>query len=198
MPHYTEWDTALEDEIARPFPPEKIKTKKKGGKDIAFVSWYDYVARLNSLVGPSGWSIGEPTLYVLAGRIAVATSVTILGVTKGNVGDEDEEKEDWGTPALNAYAQALKRCCALFGMGLDMYYKEERAGRQTAKSRAASDATGPLELRKGAHAGKLITDATVPTNYLISLLPKSPDGIAAQLNREIERRAKAKGAATNG
>jgi len=141
MPRYTEWSPELEAALAEPFPREVIKIKEQGGAKIEFVPWHHYVRRLNDLVGP-GWSMGDPTIaktdpyekwnkklnqmVTMPGRFVIAVSVTILGVTRVNVGDESEGKDDYGTPSTNALAQAFKRTCALFGMGLEFYDKEAR------------------------------------------------------------------------
>lgn len=123
MAKYTEWCPALEAALAEPFPAAVVKQKSKGGTRIAFVSWHHYVRRLNALVG-SGWSMGEPVVREIAGKLVLGVPVTILGVTRVNFGDEDEGKDDYGTASTNAWAQAFKRTCALFGIGLDMYDKD--------------------------------------------------------------------------
>lgn len=141
MPRYTEWCDELEQALSEPFPRELIKVKEQGGAKIEFVSWHHYVRRLNDLVGP-GWSMGNPiiaktdpyekwskkqnAMVTMPGRFVIAVPVTILGVTRVNVGDESEGKDDYGTPSTNALAQAFKRTLALFGMGLEFYDKEAR------------------------------------------------------------------------
>lgn len=124
MPLYTEWSDALAAELAKPFPSAVIKTKKKGGTSIAFVSWHHYAARLNQLVGPQGWSAAVTNHFEVGGKLALAVTVTILGHPQTQVGTEDEDKDDYGDAATNAWAQALKRACALFGLGLSMYHKD--------------------------------------------------------------------------
>lgn len=123
MAKYTEWCPALEAALSEPFPAAVVKQKSKGGTRIAFVPWHHYVRRLNALVG-SGWSMGEPVVREVAGKLVLGVPVTILGVSRVNFGDEDEGKDDYGTASTNAWAQAFKRTCALFGIGLDMYDKD--------------------------------------------------------------------------
>ena len=83
--------------------------------------------------------------------------LTILGTTRVNYGDEDdsewemvvnkktgeeeEKKTMYGSPITNSFAQAFKRSCALFGMGLDMYDKSARTA--PAPNRAAAPAPHP-------------------------------------------------------
>jgi hypothetical protein len=132
MPRYTEWCDGLARDLAAPFPSDWIKQKKAGGRSISFVSWHLYVHRLNELVGP-GWSMGTPILSEVGGKLVMGLPVTILGVTRVNFGSEEEEHgnadedgkvRDYGSAETNAFAQALKRTLALFGMGLSLYDKD--------------------------------------------------------------------------
>ncbi len=122
MPRFAEWSPALETALAEPFPREFVQQKKKGGSSIDFVAWHHYARRLNDLVG-GGWSVGELTMRDVGGKLLIALPLTILGSTRVNVGTEDEDKDDFGDAATNAWAQAFKRSCALFGLGLGMYDK---------------------------------------------------------------------------
>lgn len=128
MAEYTEWSQDLEDALSRPFPPDCVQQLKKGSASISFVPWHHYARKLNHLVGP-GWSMGEPIVREIAGKLVIGVPVTIFGVTRVNFGDEDEGKDDYGTASTNAWAQSFKRTCALFGMGLDMYDKGRGAAR---------------------------------------------------------------------
>ena len=132
MALFDKWCPALEAALREPFPREMIsfkeaKSKKSGVvTQIPFVSWTHYVKRLNELVG-NGWSMSEPRFARAGSKLVVSVSLTILGVTRTNVGDENEAKDDYGTASTNAHAQAFKRACAMFEMGLNLYDKEERA-----------------------------------------------------------------------
>lgn len=117
---YDEWCEGLVAALNEPFPDEYHSTKRRGGTLLTFVPWYRYVERLNELVG-SGWSIERPDIRDYGGRLVVGVRLTILGVTRQNFGDEIEEKDTFGTPITNAYAQAFKRSCAMFGLGLYLY-----------------------------------------------------------------------------
>lgn len=140
MPRFTEWSPELEVALAEPFPAEFVTQKRMKGSSISFVSWHIYALRLNELVGP-GWSMGEPILREVGGKLIMGLPITILGVTRINFGSEQEEhgnpdevvdketgevKEvvrDFGSAETNAFAQAFKRTCSLFGLGLSMYDK---------------------------------------------------------------------------
>lgn len=128
MAKYTEWSDALELELAEPFPAAVIQQKRKGSTDIDFVAWHFYVKKLNELVGAE-WSMGTPIHMDVGGKLVVGLPVTICGTTRINFGSEDEDKDDYGDAATNSWAQAFKRTCALFGMGLDMYDKRRNQPR---------------------------------------------------------------------
>lgn len=131
MASYSAWCPELERALAEPFPPEVIQQKRIKGSSISFIPWHLYVARLNALVGP-GWSTGEPILREVGGKLVMGIPLTIFGVTRTNFGSEEEEHgnagedgvvRDFGSAETNAFAQAFKRSCALFGLGLSMYDK---------------------------------------------------------------------------
>lgn len=121
-PRYTEWCPELEAALRRPFPSECVQQKKIKNTPISFVPWHVYTQKLNALVG-DGWSMEPPIPMQAGGKLVIAVGLTILGVTRWNVGDEDADHEGYGSGATNAFAQAYKRAAALFGMGLDMYRK---------------------------------------------------------------------------
>lgn len=123
MAKYTEWCAELETELAAPFPDAYVQVKKIKGTEIHFCAWHVYVKKLNHLVG-GGWSMEPPIPMQAGGKLVVAVGITILGVTRWNVGDEDADHEGYGSGSTNAFAQGYKRACALFGMGLDMYDKK--------------------------------------------------------------------------
>lgn len=142
MSVYAEWCDELEAALAEPFPMEVRQNKRMGGQEITFVSWTHYVERLNRLVGAGGWEVGEVNFWHAGDKLVMAVPVTILGVTKVNVGDEGEDKDDFGTAATNAYAQALKRTLALFGMGLrDLYIEKGKTRPPKKQAPAATDAS---------------------------------------------------------
>lgn len=150
-PKYSAWCDELRVELAEPFPASVVQVKelksKKTGKvaKVSFVSWHLYAQKLNRLVGVDGWQTGLPAMTEAGGRLVTAVPVTILGVTKVNVGDEDEAKVDFGSASTNGWAQAFKRSCALFGMGLDQYDKKNLADRLDVGGNGKRPESDPLE-----------------------------------------------------
>lgn len=155
MAEFTEWSADLEAALAEPFPAVLVE-RKRGG--ISFVAWHHYTRKLNRLVGP-GWSMGEPVIHVVGGKLIMGIPITILGVTRINFGDEDEESEVneegkptmYGTPCTNAFAQCYKRTLALFGMGLDMYDKKGVAKVAPAKKKDTGEvaSAGQIAIIRG-------------------------------------------------
>ncbi|HEX6939882.1 MAG TPA: Rad52/Rad22 family DNA repair protein [Longimicrobiales bacterium] len=200
MAEYTEWCEELADALAAPFPAECVKTKTRGGANIPFVSWHHYAHRLNALVGPDGWSMDDPIVRDIGGKLVMGVPVTILGVRKINFGDEDEGKDDYGTASTNAWAQAFKRTCALFGLGLYLYDKDsrpqprqsggQRTQRQPARQQPARrDAGGgngrPASEGQLRRIDKLVMERAVPDDVLARVQAHMAAGMTSTKASEI-------------
>lgn len=152
MAQYDRWSDDLLDALSSPFPESCIEWVDKGdknGKLLPSVHWTEYVRRLNDLVG-EGWSMGDPILQTIrfsdkegkeTGRVVVGLPITILGVTRINFGDEDDDKIAYGSGVTTAWAQAVKRTCSLFGLGMYLYdmppkWANEVPAQQKGESRA--------------------------------------------------------------
>jgi hypothetical protein len=107
--------------LAAPFPPEIVELKpgvvreeKRRALALAFVDARHYQARLDAVVGPNGWQVA----YRPWGERAVICALTILGITREDVGEAEK-----GDPnqATSAAMQAFKRACAAFGLGRYLY-----------------------------------------------------------------------------
>lgn len=130
---FEEWNEDLIAALNEPFAPDTHKTKRQGGSEITFVDVHQYKERLNATVGPHGWSC-TLRLEPIGGKLIATVALTVLGVTKENVGDEVEVPEVnergnekiIGGPATNSYAQAFKRAASDFGLGAYLYDKEKR------------------------------------------------------------------------
>ena len=107
--------------LAAPFPPEIVELKpgvvreeKRRALALAYVDARHYQARLDAVVGPNGWQVA----YRPWGERAVICALTILGITREDVGEAEK-----GDPnqATSAAMQAFKRACAAFGLGRYLY-----------------------------------------------------------------------------
>jgi hypothetical protein len=73
-----------------------------------------YQHRLDTVVGPEGWSV----VYHQGAR-GLVCELTILGVTKSATGDFPLAGDE--NAMTSAEAQAFKRACAAFGLGRYLY-----------------------------------------------------------------------------
>lgn len=107
--------------LSAPFPEELVELKpgavaeeKRRALALAYVDARHYQARLDAVVGPANWSVA----YRPWGERAVICALTVLGVTREDVGEAEK-----GDPnqATSAAMQAFKRACAAFGLGRYLY-----------------------------------------------------------------------------
>lgn len=113
--------TQIHEKLCKPFPLWAVEVKpgattkdKTRAMAMAYVDARAYQTRLDRLAGPEGWSVE----YRPIGERAILCRLTILGVTREDVGECDQ-----GDPnqATSAAMQAFKRACAAFGMGRYLY-----------------------------------------------------------------------------
>jgi hypothetical protein len=179
---HTSWTPELVAALAEPFPRELHTNKHNRG---TFVSVRHYVARLNELVGPQGWSMDAPVAFHAGNKLCLGVGVTILGVTKWNVGDEQEDhgdpieytdpnsgevKEkvvDFGSSSTNSWAQAFKRCLA-YGFGLGLYLYDKDFTKQYLASRAAPKQTPEQARSEEWEAALALCEKPEDFTYLIN------------------------------
>lgn len=114
-------------ELRRPFPEGAVKWKAQTtNKDktralaVAFVDARNVMERLDRAVGPGGWHDAYEVISIDAGGYVVQCSLTVLGVTKADVGDSSASGGG-GNLAKTAYSDALKRAAVKFGVGRYLY-----------------------------------------------------------------------------
>lgn len=120
--------------LCRPFrqrfvelKPGKVLQGKARALAFAFVDPRQYQSRLDLLAGAEGWQVE----YIPVSERALRCRLTILGVTKEDVGECDAGDTNQATSSA---MQAFKRACAAFGLGRYLYslpqlfadYDEER------------------------------------------------------------------------
>lgn len=108
--------------LSRPFAQRVIEVKpgaltkdKARALAMPYADLRVYQHRLDSVVGPEGWS---PS-YQMSAR-GVVCALTILGVTKSAIGDYPADASDENA-ATSAEAQSFKRACSAFGLGRYLY-----------------------------------------------------------------------------
>src|SRR5512140_2407061 len=108
------------EQLRKPFPASRIsfkvqtKPSEKGNSlVVAYIDARDVMERLDEVVGPD-WS----DRYEKAGTAqGLVCYLTVCGVTRGDVGDENNENE----PVKSAYSDAFKRAAVKFGVGRFLY-----------------------------------------------------------------------------
>lgn len=108
------------EQLRKPFPASKIsfkcqtKPNEKGNSlVVAYIDARDVMERLDEVVGPD-WS----DRYEKAGTAkGLVCYLTVCGVTRADVGDDDNENE----AVKSAYSDAFKRAAVKFGVGRFLY-----------------------------------------------------------------------------
>lgn len=123
--------------LSEPFPPgevqwriEALSRDKKRALVVPYVDARTVLDRLDRVVGPEGWqdayevlADGERTVRDERGErrerlVEVKCRLTVLGVTKEDVGEGDSLKA--------AFSDALKRAAVKFGVGRYLYRLEKQ------------------------------------------------------------------------
>lgn len=196
QPRFAEWCPDLVAALREPFPDSAwrdMEIPTKGGKttSVPYIPWFHYAEKLDELVGPAGWSIGEPRWQVIGSpaQLIVAAPITILGVTKWAVATDDLERidrksgeiehvEGYGGPIERAMAALLKRGCALFGLGRDdVYARKGPAG----KARGPKPAQ-PWQRKK---INRLMREREIAPNELTALQGRLGDDLTFEKAGEI-------------
>src|SRR5215207_1404384 len=96
MTYATEWTREVEQALGAPFSEDELEflpRAQAGGKAmaLAYIDARDVMRRLDSVVGPAGWSFDFDPLSgdgkMIRGRL------TVLGVTKCDAGEAAAEDE---------------------------------------------------------------------------------------------------------
>lgn len=135
--------------LASPFPAGSIgyaAMALSDSPDSAIANPYlpraAWIARLDQVVGPPNWSMGEPTF---PDHRTVGRSLTVCGTTRSEIGE--------GTTRWRQSDNALRGCARLFGIG--RYLAELRRP-------VLAIGAGPGEVRRSAN-GRLIVDEALLT-----------------------------------
>lgn len=103
----------IQEALSAPFDEGLIEYLPKGGRQLAYVSWNEYVKRLNALAY-GHWSTRISGVNMVEnGQAIIRVEVSIFGTTHEDISDVDNP--------TSAYATALKRACSKFGLGLYLY-----------------------------------------------------------------------------
>ncbi len=108
------------EQLRKPFPASKISFKvqtkpSENGNSlvVGYIDARDVMDRLDEVAGPD-WSDRYEKAGTSAGLVCY---LTVCGVTRADVGDDDNENE----PVKSAFSDAFKRAAVKFGIGRFLY-----------------------------------------------------------------------------
>lgn len=134
--------SAVHSKLCKPFAralvelkPGAITQDKSRALSMPFVDSRAYQTRLDRVVGPEGWSVE----YRPLSDRAVLCRLTILGVTREDVGECNVGDENAATSAV---AQSFKRACSAFGLGRYLYSLPQVWAAYDEKKRQIVDTAG--------------------------------------------------------
>lgn len=150
-----EWTISqITEALSKPIPKEWVKKldKRKGGGDYA--PWYRVVQMLDKYAPGWNWEIKnlsftEDRIY-LVGRLTIVASdgifyreATGTELLKREVWDKQKKEIEvkelaYGDPSSNAESMAKRRCAAHFGLGLYLYYQDDKPRSSNGSSRPAN------------------------------------------------------------
>jgi len=110
-----------------PVPKRVLKNKKLGGNNITFIPWYR-VAKMMDFYAP-GWEYEITDKTITASHVMMTVRVYI-NAKEGRfyreaTGIETLNVKGFGDPTSNAESMAFRRACAKWGLGIDLYEKED-------------------------------------------------------------------------
>jgi hypothetical protein len=118
--------------IQIPTPREFIKVRQgRSNKQLSYIEGGYVIARLNQVFSPAGWDFEvlkemiEPKEVVVRGRLVIKDHANGYEVGKTQYGTKTRYAEvPLGDTLKAAATDCLKKCASLFGIGLDVYWKQ--------------------------------------------------------------------------
>lgn len=133
---------AIHTKLCKPFAAALVELKpgattrdQSRALCMPFVDSRAYQTRLDRVVGPEGWSVE----YRPLSDRAVLCRLTILGVTREDVGECNTNDENAATSAV---AQSFKRACSAFGLGRYLYHLPQIWAAYDAQKKQIVDVAG--------------------------------------------------------
>lgn len=112
-------------DLVKPIPKRHLSTKRKGSATLTYCSWYRTQKILDYYTN-GNWDL-DVEIHVGDNVTSAVARLTIhaedRSVTRTATGCEEADVSSYGDTTSNAEAQAFKRACARFGLGLHLYFK---------------------------------------------------------------------------
>lgn len=110
-------------DLSKPVAKRHLRTRKQGGKELTYISWYDAVKYLDHYA--PGWCYEVRSMNSVSGKLILTIRLSIPAlegiVYREATGQEEEETTSYGDSSSNAESMALRRAAAKFGLGLSLY-----------------------------------------------------------------------------
>lgn len=110
-------------DLSKPVAKRHLRTRKQGGKELTYISWYDAVKYLDHFA--PGWCYEVRRIDSIAGKLILTIRLSIPCqegiIYREATGQEEEETSSYGDSSSNAESMALRRAAAKFGLGLYLY-----------------------------------------------------------------------------
>ncbi len=110
-------------DLSKPVAKRHLRSRKQGGKEIQYISWHDAVKYLDHYA--PGWNYEIRNIQNIAGKLILTVRLSVPCaegiVYREATGQEDDDLESYGNASSNAESMALRRACAKFGLGLELY-----------------------------------------------------------------------------
>lgn len=110
-------------DLSKPVAKRHLRTRKQGGKELTYISWYDAVKYLDHYA--PGWCYEVRRIDSIGGKLILTIRLSIPAqegiIFREATGQEEEETNSYGDSSSNAESMALRRAAAKFGLGLYLY-----------------------------------------------------------------------------
>ena len=110
-------------DLRTPIPPRFIKQKFIKGNRIDYIRWTDLAKLLDFYAPGYEWRVStnsDGTQVCVEGELTIHSAEG--SYTSSAVGDEYSEVDNYGSSFTNAEAQAFRRACGKWGLGLELWY----------------------------------------------------------------------------
>jgi Rad52/22 family double-strand break repair protein len=112
-------------DLSQPVNPMRLRTRMQGGKQIAYLPWYQAVKYLDHFA--PGWSYEVRSVVQIGDAVSITVRISIPCaegiVCREATGYETLNVKGYGDPTSNAESMALRRAAAKFGLCLSLYGK---------------------------------------------------------------------------
>jgi hypothetical protein len=115
--------------LSEPFRPDQVRWKPQVISDtgnalaVAYVDPRVVSERLDHVLG-GDWSFHWEPMGVQGDRLVIKSSLTVMGVTREDVGEHVLSDREQADPWKSAVSDALKRAAVHFGVGRYLYWLE--------------------------------------------------------------------------